>query len=125
LRLLDLLQLDTVTPAKLSARWDAHAGGIGAATALLGTTRDELCTLDPQRLLEIGRRLAPLRDEGVLIVGSGFFTHNLRALSQDGTFGYPWYLNTDVNYWNSELLSKNGLDPKNLPGTLDELIAQA
>ncbi|KJS54776.1 hypothetical protein VM98_17245 [Streptomyces rubellomurinus subsp. indigoferus] len=46
LRLLDLLQLDTVTPAKLSARWAAHASGIGAATALLGTTRDELCTLD-------------------------------------------------------------------------------
>ncbi|WP_327677404.1 FtsK/SpoIIIE domain-containing protein [Kitasatospora sp. NBC_00458] len=46
LRLLDLLQLDTVTPAKLSARWAAHAGGISAATALLGTTRDELCTLD-------------------------------------------------------------------------------
>ncbi|MFE7563073.1 FtsK/SpoIIIE domain-containing protein [Kitasatospora sp. NPDC057500] len=46
LRLLDLLQLDTVTPAKLSARWTAHAGGIGAATALLGTTRDELCVLD-------------------------------------------------------------------------------
>ncbi|MFI6156666.1 FtsK/SpoIIIE domain-containing protein [Kitasatospora sp. NPDC051170] len=46
LRLLDLLQLDTVTPAKLSARWEAHTGGIGAATALLGTTRDELCTLD-------------------------------------------------------------------------------
>ncbi|MGW3232275.1 FtsK/SpoIIIE domain-containing protein [Kitasatospora sp. NPDC001095] len=46
LRLLDLLQLDTVTPAKLSTRWEAHAGGIGAATALLGTTRDELCTLD-------------------------------------------------------------------------------
>jgi 4,5-DOPA dioxygenase extradiol len=42
-------------------------------------------TLEPAQLMEIGRRLAPLRDEGVLIVGSGFFTHNLRALSQENT----------------------------------------
>ncbi|MEV0533855.1 sugar ABC transporter substrate-binding protein [Kitasatospora sp. NPDC050463] len=48
-----------------------------------------------------------------------------RFTGQDGTYGYPWYLNTDVNYWNSELLTKNGLDPKALPATLDELIAQA
>ncbi|NUT39896.1 MAG: sugar ABC transporter substrate-binding protein [Thermoactinospora sp.] len=43
----------------------------------------------------------------------------------EGTFGYPWYLNTDVNYWNSELLTKHGLDPEKLPTTLDELIEQA
>jgi 4,5-DOPA dioxygenase extradiol len=35
-------------------------------------------TLDPQELFEIGRKIAPLREQGTLIVGSGFTTHNLR-----------------------------------------------
>jgi 4,5-DOPA dioxygenase extradiol len=47
-------------------------------------------TLDPVKLMEIGRKLAPLRDEGVLIVGSGFFTHNLAALQDTGTGVPSW-----------------------------------
>ena len=52
--------------------------------------------LDPQEHVEIGKLLAPLRDEGVFIVGSGNVVHHLGRITwgREG-FGEPWAVEFD------------------------------
>jgi 4,5-DOPA dioxygenase extradiol len=68
-----------------------------------------LPSLDPVALLALGRALAPLRDEGVLIVGSGFLTHNLRA----ATFGPatpPPAWASEFDAWAADVLARQDVD---------------
>ncbi|GAA1179503.1 ABC transporter substrate-binding protein [Nesterenkonia xinjiangensis] len=78
----------------------------------------------------------PLAQEGMLLdvaaadetlrdtyVEGGIQAYEFEGL--EGVYGYPWYLNTDINYWNIDKLESCGLDPENPPADLDELFEQA
>lgn len=62
--------------------------------------------LVPQDLVSLGEALAPLRNEGVLIVGSGFLTHNMRYAFRPGTPGWA----QDFDLWCAEALRTFDLD---------------
>jgi 4,5-DOPA dioxygenase extradiol len=66
--------------------------------------------LDPDELFDLGRALAPLRDEGVLVFGSGFLTHNMRHAFRPGI--PPWAREFDA--WAADALSR--LDVEALKG---------
>ncbi|HEV7206644.1 MAG TPA: class III extradiol ring-cleavage dioxygenase [Jatrophihabitans sp.] len=70
-----------------------------------------LPTLDPATLVGLGRRLAPLREEGVLIVGSGFTTHNLAAFNPSLGPDYdPPSWSTEFDAWAAETMARRDLD---------------
>jgi 4,5-DOPA dioxygenase extradiol len=67
-------------------------------------------TLDPQRLFDLGRRLRPLRDDGVLIVGSGFMTHGLPFLRDWRIDADPPGWSREFDAWSAEALARGDVD---------------
>ena len=65
---------------------------------------------DPGRLMELGARLRPLRDEGVLVIGSGFLTHGLPFLRDFRTDAPPPGWSRDFDDWATEVLARGDLD---------------
>lgn len=68
-----------------------------------------LPTLDAKELHALGRALAPLRDEGVLIMGSGFLTHNMRAIDWSGKNPPPNWA-SEFDLWAKETLARGDVD---------------
>ncbi|HJX52944.1 MAG TPA: class III extradiol ring-cleavage dioxygenase [Polyangia bacterium] len=62
--------------------------------------------LVPDELARLGRALAPLRDEGVLIFGSGFLTHNMRHAFRPGIPSWA----REFDAWTEDALSRLDLD---------------
>ncbi|GHD37812.1 dioxygenase [Streptomyces mirabilis] len=70
-----------------------------------------LPTHDPGRLLELGSRLGPLREEGVLVIGSGFMTHGLPFLTREMlTKGEVPRWSSDFDTWVADALARGDVD---------------
>jgi 4,5-DOPA dioxygenase extradiol len=68
-------------------------------------------TLDPHRLFALGERLAPLRDENVLILGSGFTTHNLGWFDPHApSDAAPPTPSAEFDHWAAETVGRGDVD---------------
>lgn len=67
-------------------------------------------SLEATELLALGRRLAPLRDEGVLIMGSGFMTHGLPFLHEFRIDAAPPAWSSEFDQWAAEALARGDVD---------------
>src|SRR6478609_6330562 len=65
-----------------------------------------LPTQDPYKLLTLGSRLRELRDEGVLIIGSGFLTHGLPFLTEFRIDAKAPGWSVDFDLWAADALSR-------------------
>ena len=62
--------------------------------------------LDPMSVFVFGQALAPLRREGVLIIGSGFLTHNLRLGPMPSTPSWA----SEFDAWAADVLVRRDVD---------------
>lgn len=67
-------------------------------------------TFDPEKLFEIGKQLAPLRAEGVMIIGSGFLTHGLPFIRDWSIDATPPGWSAEFDLWAKEVLDRGAID---------------
>jgi 4,5-DOPA dioxygenase extradiol len=67
-------------------------------------------THDPVKLLELGQRLRPLREQGVLVIGSGFMTHGLPYLRDWRPDAAAPGWSREFDAWAAEALAQGDLE---------------
>jgi 4,5-DOPA dioxygenase extradiol len=67
-------------------------------------------TSDPGTLMTIGKRLQPLRDEGVLIIGSGFMTHGLPYIRDWSPQAQAPTWSSEFDTWAAEAIASGDID---------------
>jgi 4,5-DOPA dioxygenase extradiol len=67
-------------------------------------------TSDPVKLLDLGKRLRALRDEGVLVIGSGFMTHGLPYIRDWRPEAAAPGWSADFDHWAQEALARGDVD---------------
>lgn len=63
-------------------------------------------SLEPQALLALGRRLRALREEGVLVIGSGFMTHSFAVMRDPRLAGYT----AAFDEWATDAVTRGDVD---------------
>ena len=67
-------------------------------------------TSNPERLMQLGKRLQTLRDQGVLIIGSGFMTHGLPFLRDWRIDAAAPGWSSDFDLWAAEALANGDVE---------------
>ena len=67
-------------------------------------------TFDPEKLFALGKQLAPLREEGVMIIGSGFLTHGLPFIRDWSIDATPPGWSAEFDLWAKEVLDRGAID---------------
>ncbi|MCZ4519416.1 class III extradiol ring-cleavage dioxygenase [Rhodococcus ruber] len=63
-------------------------------------------SLEPEALLRLGTRLRPLRDEGILLIGSGFMTHSFAVMRQPELVAHA----AAFDEWAADAVSRGDID---------------
>ena len=112
-KLLSLFQENKV-PAQLDRRWGFDHGMFVPLKLMYPDARipciqlSMINGLDPLRHINLGRALRSLKDENILVLGSGFSFHNMKAFGQTGEDRQ----NIEFDRWLVETITDPCLSPE-------------